>query len=150
MSVAALPMSIWPQAMPYARPSSAVALVSPVIACFVAVYAERARSRRVGRDRAVVDDPAARRRLPPHDPERLPRTQEGPGQVEVDHGLPLAEGDLVELPRRAAHPGVVEQQIQPPVPLDGRREQRAYGVLVGDIGRHRIKGEVRMRGGHLR
>ena len=31
-------MSIWPQAMSYLRPSSAVDLVSPVIACLVAVY----------------------------------------------------------------------------------------------------------------
>ena len=38
ISVAALPMSIWPQAMSYARPSSDVDVVSPVIACFVAAY----------------------------------------------------------------------------------------------------------------
>src|SRR5712671_2853197 len=38
ISVAALPMSIWPQAMSYLRPSSDVDLVKPVIACFVAVY----------------------------------------------------------------------------------------------------------------
>ena len=38
MSVRALPMSIWPQAMSYLRPSSDVALVRPVIACLVAVY----------------------------------------------------------------------------------------------------------------
>src|SRR4051812_1252382 len=41
MSVAAFPMSIWPQAMSYARPSRDVALVSPVIACLVAVYAAK-------------------------------------------------------------------------------------------------------------
>src|SRR5687767_2660600 len=33
-------MSIWPQAMSYFRPSSAVDFVRPVIACFVAVYGE--------------------------------------------------------------------------------------------------------------
>src|SRR3954468_1282626 len=38
MSVAALPMSIWPQAMSYFRPSSEADFVSPVIACLVAVY----------------------------------------------------------------------------------------------------------------
>ncbi len=37
ISLAALPMSIWPQAMSYLRPSSAVDFVRPVIACFVAV-----------------------------------------------------------------------------------------------------------------
>src|SRR5689334_19557512 len=36
--VAAFPMSIWPQAMSYLRPSSDVDRVRPVIACFVAVY----------------------------------------------------------------------------------------------------------------
>src|SRR3954462_7385333 len=38
IAVAALPMSIWPQAMSYLRPSSEVALVRPVMACLVAVY----------------------------------------------------------------------------------------------------------------
>src|SRR5260370_11157627 len=38
ISVAALPMSIWPQAMSYLRPSRDVDLVKPVIACFVDVY----------------------------------------------------------------------------------------------------------------
>ena len=37
MPLAALPMSIWPQAMLYLRPSSEVERVSPVIACFVEV-----------------------------------------------------------------------------------------------------------------
>src|SRR6059036_3710977 len=36
--VAALPMSICPQAMSYLRPSSEVDLVSPVMACLVDVY----------------------------------------------------------------------------------------------------------------
>ena len=38
MSVSALPISIWPHAMLYLRPSREVDLVSPVIACLVAVY----------------------------------------------------------------------------------------------------------------
>ena len=38
MSVAAFPMSIWPQAMLYFRPSRDVDFVSPVIACLVDVY----------------------------------------------------------------------------------------------------------------
>ena len=38
MGVAALPMSIWPQAMLYLRPSSEVDLVRPVMACLVDVY----------------------------------------------------------------------------------------------------------------
>jgi hypothetical protein len=37
ISVAALPMSIWPQAIWYGRPSSEIALVRPVMACLLAV-----------------------------------------------------------------------------------------------------------------
>src|ERR1700719_4390152 len=37
--VSALPMSIWPQAISYARPSSAIVFVSPEIACLDAAYA---------------------------------------------------------------------------------------------------------------
>src|SRR3954467_5601104 len=37
-SVDAFPMSIWPQAMSYLRPSSRPPFVKPVIACFVEVY----------------------------------------------------------------------------------------------------------------
>ena len=37
ISVAALPMSIWPHAMSYLRPSSDAALVRPVTACLVDV-----------------------------------------------------------------------------------------------------------------
>jgi hypothetical protein len=38
ISVVAVPMSIWPQAMLNARPSSISDLVNPVIPCLVAVY----------------------------------------------------------------------------------------------------------------
>ena len=37
MSEATLPMSIWPTAMSYLRPSSDAVLVMPVMACLVAV-----------------------------------------------------------------------------------------------------------------
>jgi hypothetical protein len=37
LSAAALPMSIWLQAMLYLRPSSEIDLVSPVMACLVEV-----------------------------------------------------------------------------------------------------------------
>src|SRR5205814_539172 len=37
LGVSELPMSIWPQAMSYCRPSSEVDLVSPVMACLVEV-----------------------------------------------------------------------------------------------------------------
>ena len=35
ISVAVLPMSIWPHVMPNSRPSSSMLLVRPVMACFV-------------------------------------------------------------------------------------------------------------------
>src|SRR5580693_5400000 len=38
IAVWALPMSIWPQAMLYGRPSSEIDLVRPVIPCLVTVY----------------------------------------------------------------------------------------------------------------
>src|SRR4029079_14486976 len=38
MGDSALPMSIWPQVIPKARPSRAIDFVRPVMACLVAVY----------------------------------------------------------------------------------------------------------------
>ena len=64
MSVAALPMSIWPHAMLYGRPSSEIDLVSPVIACFDAVYATLAGREGPGRSGAVTRTPGARPRGP--------------------------------------------------------------------------------------
>src|SRR3569832_2030294 len=40
IGVAALPMSTWPTAMSYLRPSRLEAFVRPVMACLVDVYAE--------------------------------------------------------------------------------------------------------------
>jgi hypothetical protein len=52
MSVSALPMSIWPHAISWARPSSEADFVSPVTPCLVAVYgAEK------GRGRSAETDP---------------------------------------------------------------------------------------------
>src|SRR6202521_89107 len=48
--VAALPMSIWPQAMLYWRPSSDSELVSPVSACLVDQHLSRAALERPVRD----------------------------------------------------------------------------------------------------
>ena len=118
MSVAAFPMSIWPQAMRYGRPSSDSDLVSPVSPCLVAVYGDRVRAGRVRRDRAVVDDPPALRILRLHHPERRLRAQERTGEVGV-HDLP--PGGVREfLHRDAAGPErarVVEEQIEAAEPL---------------------------------
>jgi hydroxyethylthiazole kinase-like uncharacterized protein yjeF len=61
ISVAALPMSIWPTAMSYLRPSSAAVLVRPSHRVLGGGVGDRVRPRRMGRDRAVVDDAAAHR-----------------------------------------------------------------------------------------
>ena len=49
-----------------------------------------------GRDRAVVDDAAALRRLRLHRPEGLLDAQEHAGQVGVDHALPLLQRQVFE------------------------------------------------------
>ena len=72
----------------------------------------RVRPRRVRRDRAVVDDPAAARVLRLHDPERLLRAEEDAGQVDVDDALPLLEGQVLQRDRRRADAGIVEQEIE--------------------------------------
>ena len=116
-SVAALPMSICPQAMSYGRPSSAVDLVSPVIACFVAVYAtDRGRGVCAEIEPLLMIRPP-RGRCSPHHPERLPGTQERAGQVHRDHRVPGRQVDARRgRPPARDSPGVVEQQVDPAVP----------------------------------
>jgi Sulfate permease family len=99
----------------------------------------RARAGDMGRDGAVVDDAAAAGPLAAHDPERLPGAEERAGQVDRDHRAPLAEGDLVELAGRGPGAGVVEEEINAAMPLDGAVEQGPHRRLVGDVGRGRIE-----------
>ena len=86
------------------------------MACFAAVYGADSGRGVVRRDRAVVDDPAAARRLLLHQPERLLRAEERAGQVRVDHGPPVLEVELLERHGRRADAGVVEQQVEAPEP----------------------------------
>ena len=96
ISVAALPMSICPQAMSYGaavqrgRPGQAGDRV------LRGRVRRRVGPRSVGRDRAVVDDPAAAGLLALHDPERLAGAEERAGQVRVDDVRPLLDGELLE------------------------------------------------------
>ena len=83
-------MSIWPQAMSYLRPSSAVRLGQPGDRVLGRGVGRGVRARRVGRDRAVVDDAPAARVLALHHPEGLLRAQERAGQVDVDHRASIA------------------------------------------------------------
>ena len=65
ISVAALPMSIWPQAMSYLRPSSEVDLGEAGDGVLGRGVGDRARPRRMRGNRAVIDDPSAARLLRP-------------------------------------------------------------------------------------
>jgi hypothetical protein len=90
----------------------------------------------VRRDRAVVDDPAAARRLRLHQHERLLRAQEDGGQVDVDDGLPLLHRELLERDRRRAGAGVVEEDVEAAVLLLDGGEERLDGGRIGGVGRH--------------
>ena len=107
-------MSIWPQAMSYLRPSSDVDLVSPVIACLVAVYGAEFGTRRMRRDRSVVDDAPPRGVWSFIIRIACLRAQERAGEVDVDDVLPLRERQLFEVDRRRAHARVVEQHVETP------------------------------------
>ena len=94
----------------------------------------RQRSRRVGRDRAVVDDPPALRPLVFHQPERAPGHQERAGHIRHEDRQPGFEGQVLDRGRRCVLAGVVEQQVEPP-------EVLADGVVHG--GHRRLVGRVR-------
>ena len=84
-------MSIWPHAMSYGRPSSAVLFVRPVIACLVAVYGAEC-----GRGVCAEIEPLLMMR-PPRGlcafMIRIAclRAEEGAGQVHVHDALPCLE-----------------------------------------------------------
>src|ERR1700683_1472271 len=96
ISVAALPISIWPQAMSYLRPSSEVALVSPVIPCLVAVYG------------AEFGRGACAETLALHDSERFLDTQERPGQVDIHYRFPLLVSEIFKWDAGCSDSRVVE------------------------------------------
>ena len=144
-SVAALPMSIWPQAMLYARPSSDDRLRQAGDRVLGRGVGDGLRSRHVGRDRAVVDDPPALRPLRLHQPERLLGAQEAAGQVRVDDRPPLLERQLFERRRRADMPALLNSRsTSSPVARDAL-EQLAHGLGVGDIGRDHERIVSRLR-----
>src|SRR3546814_19033901 len=65
------------------------------------------------RDRAVVDDPAAARRLVLHDPEGLLGTEADAGEVGVDHRSPLFVRQLLQGNRWRAAACLVEADVEP-------------------------------------
>ena len=101
------------------------------------------RPRGVRRDRAVVDDPPAARVLGLHHPHRVLGAQEGPGEVGVDHPLPVGQVDLVRLRRRAEHARVVHQQVEPPPAVRDRVEERGHRCGTVTSAGYRQRGAVR-------
>jgi hypothetical protein len=98
--------------------------------------ARRAEQERLRRG---VHDPgvhrAARRlRLVPPVGGREPRGHEVAAQVDPDDRVPLLLGHGEHHPV-AQHPGVVDQDVQPPVRLQRRREQPLPGRPLGDVPR---------------
>ena len=101
ISVAALPMSIWPQAMSYARPSSDVDLVRPVTACFAAVYGAES-----GRGTLAEIEPLLMIRPPRGDWRFMMRNascvqRNVPVRLVSTHGRPLLERRGPRAARRA-------------------------------------------------
>ena len=96
---------------------------------------DRVRPRHVRGERPVVDDPPAARLLGRHRTERRLRAQERAGQVRVHDPLPVLVVDLV-IGTRKPDAGVVEQQVDAPVALQRRGEQRRDRRRVGDVGGH--------------
>ena len=94
ISVAALPISICPHAMSYFRPSSEMLLVSPVMACLVAVYGAE-----LGRGACAEIDPLLMMRPPRGccdfiSADGVLRAQKRAGQVDGHHSAPLLEGEI--------------------------------------------------------
>ena len=72
----------------------------------------RVRPRRGRRDRAVVDDAAALRVLRLEHAEGVLGAEERGGEVDVDDGLPLLEGDVLHRDARAPSAGIVEEDVE--------------------------------------
>src|SRR6202050_5766025 len=64
------------------------------------------------RNRAVVDDPAALRRLSFHQPKRFLVAEKRAAQVSLNHPLPLLVRDILKLGGGNTGSGVIEQNVQ--------------------------------------
>ena len=111
--------------------------------------ADRAGPRRVGRDRAVVDDPPALRRLRPHDAEGRAGAQEDAGHVDLDHPAELVGGNLVGGLGDQPGPGVVEEHVQPAPfrrrPVEGRVHRTRVADVAGQDQRAAVAGGLAQR-----
>ena len=93
-------------------------------------------ARRVGGDRAVVDDAAAARVCSFIIRKASLRAEEHAGQVHVHDLLPLLVREVLERHRRRAAAGVVEEHVEAAERLPWSREQRLHGVGIADVGGH--------------
>ena len=94
-------------------------------------------SRRMGRDRAIVDDAASLRLLGFHQFEGRLCTQKRTRQVDVDDVLPLLKPDVLKVGSNAADPRVVEQHIEPAKHGLDLRKQRRHRRGLAHVGGHR-------------
>ena len=136
ISVTALPMSIWPQAMSYCAAVERGRLGQPGDRVLGGGVGGRIRARRVGRDRAVVDDAAAAGSLRLEHAEGLLRTQKRAGEIGVDHRLPLLEGQIFEGNAGRADTGVVEQHVKPAKGRLHPGEQFRDRYRIANVGRN--------------
>ena len=93
--------------------------------------------RHMGRDRAVVDDPAALRVLALHQAEGVLGAQEDAGQVDVDHGLPLLVGQVLERHGGAPVPALLNSRSSRPNASRDLGEDLADRDRVADVARDR-------------
>ena len=91
------------------------------------------RTRRMCRNRPVVDDASAPRLLRLHDLDRLLRAQKTAGEVDGDHVVPLLVGQVFHRDGRRAGAGIVEQQVEPPISCRDPPEQSTHRIRLPDI-----------------
>ena len=93
-------------------------------------------ARRGGRNRTVVNDAPAPRRLRLHHPKRLLNAQKHAGEVDVYHIFPLRQRQVFQGNTGCIDPGIVEQHIDPPECAHRGIKQRLHRISVRHIGRH--------------
>jgi len=141
-SVAALPMSIWPQAMSRCRPSSDSERREPGQRVLGRDIGRRVAPRHMRRHRAVVDDAAAARVLLLHHAEGMLGAQKGAGQVGLHDAHPLLVGQLLETDAAGADPGIVEQEVDAAVGVFHRGEQQRRSTPASEtsVGTTSVRG----------
>ncbi len=88
-----------------------------------------------GVDDAAVDRRAGLLRLAAPVRRRVAAQQEVAAQVDRDHGVPLLVGHVEEHPV-TRHAGVVDDDVEPAVPVDGGGDHRVGGRPLADVAGH--------------